>query len=180
MKKKRSSTNETFSGFIHLAQSSQPTKHIEKEVAFRYKCYSELLQKRSVLHEEIKKSLVLKVQPFAFNNWWRLTTSKYSMNPISASGSHKNPIGGRFNIGQIHLANTGQFLSFPALYLAETKNIVIQEVYPETQNSTQLSSQERMLSSTNADAFFKVRGQVHILDIDKPNNLTSFVKIIKK
>ena len=183
MKKRRLSTSasQPEADIIHLAQSPKPQKVVRDRIAFRYKCYSELLQKRSALHEEIKKSLMPRTQVFTFNNWWRLTTSKYSIDPINASGSCKNPNGGRFNIGQIDTTNTGKFSKFPSLYLAETKEIAVREVYPKIQtSSTQLSSMERMLSSNEADAFFKVSGQVCILDIDKPNNLTSFVKVIKK
>lgn len=179
MKKKDLSKSKIHSEVIHLTQSSQPTKRVEEKIAFRYKCYSELLQKRSILHEEIKESLVSKAQLFSFNDWWRLTTSKYSTDPINASGSYKNPTGGRFNIGQIDTMNTGKVVMFPALYLAETKEVALKEVYPTTQEP-QISSMDLMLSSKKADAFFKIKGQVRIFDIDKPNNLTSFVKVLKK
>ena len=82
-----------------------------------------------------------KAQLFSFNDWWRLTTSKYSTDPINASGSYKNPTGGRFNIGQIETINTGKFVMFPALYLAEIKEIALNEVYSTTQES-QISSLE--------------------------------------
>ena len=152
MKKRRSSTSASQSktDIIQLAQPSKPQKVDRDRIAFRYKCYSELLQKRSALHEEIKKSLVPRTQVFTFNNWWRLTTSKYSMDPINASGSCKNPHGGRFNIGQIDATNTGKFSKFPSLYLAETKDIAVGEVYSKVQTSSaQLSSMERMLSSSH-------------------------------
>ena len=165
---------------MNLIQSSESTKQIQEKIAFKYKFCSELIQKRSVLQKEIKASLVPKIQVFSFNNWWRLTTAKYSMDPINASGSYKNPIGGRFNVGQIDTTNTGKFATFPALYLAETKPTAMKEVYPPIKNKCSLSSIELMLSSNKTDTFFKVRGKVHILDIDGPNNLTSFVKVIKK
>ncbi len=165
---------------MNLVQSSDSTKQIKEKIAFKYKFYSELVQKRSVLQKEIKASLVSKIQVFPFNDWWRLTTTKYSMDPINASGSYKNPIGGRFNVGQIDTTNTDKFVTFPALYLAKTKQTAIKEVYPPIKKKCSLSSMELMLSSKEANAFFKVRGEVRVLDIDSPNNLTAFVKVIKK
>lgn len=116
---------------LHLVQSARPTKEIGEKIQLLYAGYTELLQKRSALHEKIKESLVPKSEPFTFNNWWRLTTYKYSQDPLNASGSYKSPTGGRFNIGQIDATNSGKFAMFPVLYLAETKKYIRQMGNPK-------------------------------------------------
>ena len=106
---------------IRLTQSSLSAKEINKQIELQYAAYADLLQKRSALQEEIKKSLIPKSESFTLNNWWRLTTYKYAQDPLNASGSCKSPTGGRFNIGQIDATKSGKFAMFPALYVAETK-----------------------------------------------------------
>ena len=142
MKKKSQVYDEN--NIVPLKQSLLVKNELERQTAFRYSLYAQLLQKRSVRQEEIKKSLLSKVEKFSFNNWWRMTTFGYSENPLSAVGSYKNPSGGRFNIGKIDSTNMDKFISFPALYLAETKEVAINERYPKIKDN-KLSSPELML-----------------------------------
>ena len=162
---------------IELTESSTAKERLRKESNCRYKIYSELIQKRSNIHNEIKKSLLPKAMRFRFNNWWRLTTFKYTQNPLSAKGSRQSPIGGRFNIGKVEITDTGKFSSFPALYLAESKDVAMRERYPSTKTS--LSSHELMLREPCQDVFVEVKGEAFIINIDSPKALTPFVKVIK-
>ena len=163
---------------IDLIQSTSASKKIRKEADLRYKIYSELLQKRSNIQDKIKDSLVTKVKKFSLKKWWRLTTFKYSRHPLSAKGSYNNPIGGRFNIGQIERIETGKFSPFPALYLADSKILAMKERYPQI--NSQLSSHELMLRKEDQDVFVQVSGEVFILDIDAPRVLSQFVQVIKE
>lgn len=179
MKNKTSSNSTGSDNIISLKQSLKSKEQLEKQISFKYKAYTELLQKRSSKQEKVKESLLSKVECFPFDNWWRLTIFQYSRDPLNTKGSYKNPHGGRFNIGNIEFSDTGKFLPFPALYLAQKKDTVIKEKY-QTSTPCKLSSHEMMLQSKEQDLFIRVKGRVHILDIDRKNSLNSFVNIIKE
>ena len=175
--KKETKSSKHNRDIIHLTQSSVARKRLSEEINFRYKAYSELLQKRSSIHQQIEESLRSKAERFKFNKWWRLTTFKYAKNPLNAKGSRKNAIGGRFNIGSIEITDTGKFSSFPALYLAESKKVAMKECYPSTKDS--LPSHELMFRKQRQDVFVEVKGEVFIINIDGPWALSPFVKVIK-
>ena len=63
--------------------------------------YNYYFNKREKLKKEITFSLNEKVSPYTFKNWFRLTRTKYAMDPLNCKGSVENATGGRFNIGSI-------------------------------------------------------------------------------
>ena len=165
---------------LQIKQSNLVKKRFESIIKFSRKNFVELLKKREHLLPEIKDALLCKTKSFPFNCWWRLTSSKYSENPLSAKGSYKSPHGGRFNIGQVDTIQGNKISPFPALYLGETKRIVLCEKYPKMKDDGS-SSEDRMLNSQKQDLFVKVNGSIcNLLDIDKPDNLSPFVQVIKK
>ena len=131
--------------------------------------YNYYFNKREKLKKEIIFSLNEKVIAYSFQNWFRLTGTKYAMNPLNCKGSVENATGGRFNIGNI---KKDRFPTFPALYIANKKETCIKEVYP---------GMEHFLTSKRGDSFFQISGHIHsLLDITKKGSLDKFIKTIKQ
>ena len=131
--------------------------------------YNYYFNEREKLKKEITFSLNEKVIPYSFKNWFRLTRTKYAMNPLNCKGSVENATGGRFNIGGI---KKDRFPTFSALYIGNGKETCIKEVY---------SGMEHFFNSKRGDSFFQISGHIYsALDTTKKGSLNKFVKTIKQ
>lgn len=123
--------------------------------------------------EKIKKEIILslndKTTSYSFKDWFRLTRTKYIMNPLSCKGSVEDPSGGRFNIGSI---KKDRFPPFPALYIGNGKETCMKEIYEGMRD---------FFHTKRGDSFFCVSGHIHsLLDITAKGSLNKFIKIIKQ
>ncbi|HEU4604510.1 MAG TPA: RES family NAD+ phosphorylase [Steroidobacteraceae bacterium] len=112
------------------------------------------------------------------DTWARVTDYRWSLEPLSSSGSLKG-IGGRFNIGQdLDRART-QF--FPALYLAENLDTAFCEFFggPPHTDRGRLSLQEFALRRATSFTTFALRGRVeNVFDLTSSACLRQFVGIV--
>ncbi len=139
---------------------------------------SEFAHQRSLIKDEIKISLVAAaIKPFEFSKYQRGVKYKWALDPLSIEGSLRDT-GGRFNIGDIDQA---RFPTFPALYLAEDKDTVLQEMFQcELTGKDGLSAHELALTNTNSIAIVSVYGSLEtIIDLYEPERLQGFVNLIK-
>lgn len=131
--------------------------------------YNYYYNEREKIKEEIIFSLNDKTTSYLFKNWFRLTRTKYVMNPLNCKGSVEDATGGRFNIGSI---KRDRFPPFPVLYIGNGKETCIKEVYP---------GMEHFFNSKRSDSFFKISGHIYsMLDITKKGSLNKFIKTIKQ
>ena len=106
---------------------------------------------------------------YSFENWFRLTRTKYAIDPLNCRGSMEDSSGGRFNIGSI---KKDRFPPFPALYVGNGKDTCIKEIY---------SGMEHFFNSKRGDSFFRISGYIHsLLDITAKGSLNKFIKLIKQ
>lgn len=110
---------------------------IQKDKILRYywDLYSDFAYERHKIADQLRTSLLEASSSYEFKNWQRQVRYKYSLVPLSPKGSLMEP-GGRFNIPQM---DSDQFQSFPALYIAENKETVMQEAGQSGKGSGQLS-----------------------------------------
>lgn len=145
---------------------------------YHWDFYSSLAFQRSKISDEIRKSLLeASHKSFVFSRWQRVVRFKYSVEPLSLTGSLMDP-GGRFNIGDI---NPAHFPPFPALYIASdketaTQEILCQKIDPKNLNSALSFALADPTSITNAS----VSGRLDtIIDLKQPSKLQSFIDIFK-
>ena len=144
-------------------------KILSQNKDFFFDEYNYYFNEREKLKKEIAFSLNEKTIPYSFKNWFRLTRTKYVMNPLSCKGSVENSIGGRFNIGNI---SKDRFPVFPALYIGNGKKTCVKEIYP---------GMEHFFNSNRGDSFFRISGHIYsVLDITKKEALGRFIKTIKQ
>lgn len=131
--------------------------------------YNYYYNEREKFKKEIILSLNDKTTSYSFKNWFRLTRTKYAIDPLNCKGSVKDASGGRFNIGSI---KKDRFPLFPALYIGSGKYTCIKEHY---------SGMEHFYNSNQGDSFFCISGCIHsLLDITAKGSLNKFVKTIKQ
>ncbi len=139
---------------------------------------SEFAYQRSLIKDEIKKILIAAaISPFPFSKFQRGVKYRWALDPLSVEGSLKD-IGGRFNIGDI---DRGAFPMFPALYLGEDKNTVLQEMFQCPPEGIEgLTSHELALTNSDSIAIVSVYGSLEtIIDLYEPQRLQGFVDLIK-
>jgi len=140
--------------------------------------YSYFANQRSKILDELKGSLVKKIKSFCFENWSRIVSYKYTLDPLSAKGSVFS-IGGRFNIGNI---DQMKFSIFPALYVSKTVDTAFKErygLYSSEKKSSGLTAEEFALGGN--DTIIKVSGKINqILDLSESNILYDFFQSIRK
>jgi hypothetical protein len=111
-------------------------------------------------------------------NWARVCDYRWSLTPLSTTGSLKG-IGGRFNIGSDLDRARGQ--AFPALYIAQDVDTSYLEYFggPPEKQSGGLTLQEFALRRSNSFTTFALQGRVeNVLDLRTPKPLARFAKIV--
>lgn len=162
------------SGFIRDLPRSK--RRYERLLRFHWDFYCQLAYQRSQVYEALKASLVERAKAFEFEGWQRALKYKYSLNPLSATGSLSDP-GGRFNIGKI---DPTRFTVFPGLYVASDKKTAIAELLGGDARGQSLTAEELALTKTTSITVVAVRGEIEsALDVANENNLAAFVKLIR-
>jgi len=112
------------------------------------------------------------------NGWVRVTDYRWSLTPLSATGS-LNGIGGRFNIGSDIDRARGQ--EFPCLYIASNIETAFREYFggPTDSHKCKLTLSELTLRRRSSFTTFSLHGQIeHALDLSRSVVLGAFAKII--
>ncbi len=129
---------------------------------FHWEFYSELAFQRNQIYDALKDSLHERTNPFTFSAWQRAVKYRYSLNPLSTSGSRSDP-GGRFNVGEI---DPSRFPVFPALYLASDKGTALAELFGrDSRPGDALSPEELALTTSQSVTVVSVSGKLEsVLD----------------
>ena len=153
------------------------SKKLYEDLAeFHWRYYFELAFQRKKIRDELNASLRDAAAPFEFSQWQRIVKYKYSLDPLSATGSLSDP-GGRFNIGAI---DTTRYPMFPALYLAADKGTALAEVLGREKDVGSLTREELALTKPDSISAVSVSGKLDaVLDIRASGNLSEFVNLIK-
>jgi len=122
-------------------------KLYEDLVEFHWRYYFELAFQRKKIRDELNASLRDAAASFEFSQWQRIVKYKYSLDPLSATGSLSDP-GGRFNIGAI---DTTRYPMFPALYLAADKGTALAEVLGREKDVGSLTPEELALTKPDSN-----------------------------
>jgi len=140
-----------------------------------WESFSDLSYQRSKIGDRIASALRDAANhDFEFIKWQRLVTYQYSSDPLSVTGSLIDP-GGRFNIGDI---NQTHFPVFPALYVAEDKDTVLQEALcqPKTIEGSD-KALESALTDSRSISIVSVSGRIEsLIDLNHPERLRGFVE----
>ena len=147
----------------------------EKQLQFYWEYYTALAYQRHKIADALKDSLRERSKPYEFSRWQRVVKYRYSLNPLSAIGSLKDP-GGRFNVGEIDPA---RYPVFSALYIASDKGTALAELLGRSGGGL-LSPEELALTNPESIAAISVSGSLDsVLDVRDPSNLVAFVNLIK-
>lgn len=153
-------------------------RRISRDVdAFNLSLFHALEAQRKLLESNLIDSLLDCTKlDIAVDNWWRIVDYKYSLIPLSPTGSlHRS---GRFNVGID--VDPDAFPIFPALYVAESEDLARLEKFGESKE--RLLSTEQLNLRTNA-SHTAIRVNIKlgcVLDLTKPACLKSFVQILSK
>ena len=140
-----------------LAQLQADKDYSQRLCAYHWGIYSELAIQRSQIANQISAALSKgTIENYQFDNWQRVVKYKYSLMPLSTSGSLKSG-GGRFNIGDI---DSNRFPMFPALYLAANKETGLQEVLGQEANLNGLTPIEIALTNSQSISLLSVSGNL--------------------
>lgn len=116
----------------------------------------------------------------SLNNWSRLVTYQFSLNPLSAAGS-LHDIGGRFNAG---IDLDPQTLDpWPALYVAEDYETAFREKFQIASDATEggLTPQELALGSGSSHTCVQLTGQLsNVFDMTTDKTLEPLAKILRR
>ena len=141
--------------------------------------YCALQHQRSVMADEITAALAqAAVGPFPFNRWGRVVDYRFANHPLSAAGSMKSMVGGRFNIGDLDPA---KFAPFPALYLASDEDTALSEKFGRADEAGGLTAAEHALRTSRSYTCVAVNGLLEsVIDLSKVERLKAFVDIIRE
>ena len=139
--------------------------------------YSYFTNQRSLIIDDLKKSLLESCKPFNFHAWQRIVDCQFSLKPLSAKGSILNMPGGRFNIGSI---DEIKYPTFSALYLAENREIAYKEKHDlyKTNPTDGLTSEELALTSDSI-SIFNVEGKINNVLMIEESSLKKFFSLVK-
>lgn len=137
--------------------------------------YSELAYQRSRIIDDLKNAVrEVTIRGFAFLDWNRLVDYQWSLEPLSAKGSTVDPIGGRFNIGDI---DRERFPAFPALYLAKNQETCIIEKF----GGKDQHSLDQALKNSDSFSLVKLQGELEfVFDLRNSMSLKSFFNSIRE
>ena len=155
----------------------------ERLLAFHWQYYTELAFQRWQARDEIRTALHEAARDrFEFKAWQRVVRYKWSLAPLSSAGSLTDP-GGRFNFGDI---DRPRFPAFPALYLAEDKEIALQESLAQSpsnvvkQAGVELTALDMALAKPDSVLFASVSGLLDsYVDLSDPHRLQPLLEVIR-
>lgn len=149
----------------------------DKVQRFYWDLYNDLAYQRHKISDQLCNALLeATVRSYEFAGWQRQVRYKYSLTPLSPKGSLFEP-GGRFNIPD---TNPTQTPPFPALYIAENKETVLQEAGQKGQPTEGLSSLDLALVKKDSISIVSVGGKLEsVIDLHHPQMLKPFLNIIK-
>jgi RES domain-containing protein len=151
---------------------------IQKEKILRYywDLYSDFAYERHKIADQLRAALLEATSIYEFKGWQRQVRYKYSLSPLSPRGSLIEP-GGRFNIPDV---NPEQIPPFPALYIAENKETVLQEAGQSGKGSGPLAALDLALTKPDSISIVAVRGKLgSVIDLHDLKRLKPFLKLIK-
>ena len=156
-------------------------KKVSKDLTdFYYKYYFALEAQRASQYEELCDALRTGSNETAdVENWVRLVSYKYSLEPLSSKGSI-SWVGGRFNFGK--RIDAARFPPFNALYLASDFETGLREKFAlgAKGNVLGLTREELALLHSHSTSSISVSGVIHnVFNLTKLSSLKEFVKIIK-
>lgn len=153
-------------------------KRKDEILSYYHKHYSYFQNERSKIIEDLKNALNRNCSNFNVLDWHRVVTFAFSDSPLSAKGSLLDPLGGRFNIGDL---DEYKFPSFPALYIAEDFETAYREKFQIKSSETinGLTADELALNKSSTSDIL-VEGEINtVLDLRSPNALSDFYKVIQ-
>lgn len=141
--------------------------------------YFDLERQRAEHYEELCCALrAAEAVEVDLDSWARVTDYRWSLSPLSPSGS-LNGIGGRFNVGRE--LDRARNQEFPALYLAADLDTAFREFFggaPETQKGG-LLLQEFALRRRTSFTTYSLRGRLeNVFDLRSAKGLQAFGAII--
>lgn len=117
---------------------------------------------------------------FAIQNWTRVVSFEYSLEPLSCIGSIKS-YGGRFNVG--FELDAGTLKPWPALYLAENFETAFREKRQLASDSSidgLTPSELALMPGENLTAISVQGGLNRVFDMRNPKSLDSITKVLRK
>ncbi|MGA8182685.1 MAG: RES domain-containing protein [Terriglobia bacterium] len=163
------------SGFVEDLPRSK--RQYERLLKFHWDFYCELAYQRSKVYEALKASLAERAGAFAFEGWQRAVKYRYSLEPLSATGSLNDP-GGRFNIGKI---DPTRFTAFPGLYVAFDKKTAMAELLGGDARGQSLTAEDLALTNPTSITLVSVCGEIEsALDVSNENSVAGFVSLIRR
>lgn len=146
---------------------------------YQVELFFHLEGQRALRHEDLCNALRQSAPAnIIVERWVRIIDYKYSLQPLSASGSLVH--GGRFNIGND--LDPGKYPVFPALYLAADYGTAYAERFGQPPSvSGRLEGHEYALRSPGSFTSVNVNGRLHnLLDLRNAKNLSQFAAIISE
>jgi RES domain-containing protein len=149
----------------------------DEVLQYVWESYSALQHQRSAMAEEITGALARAAgDPFPFSRWMRVVDYQFTNHPLSAAGSVKLMVGGRFNIGDI---DPIKFAPFPALYIASDRDTALAETLGPPNDTEGLTRNELALRSERSYSCVAVNGALEtVIDLSKMERLRGFVDVI--
>jgi RES domain-containing protein len=117
---------------------------------------------------------------FEFKDWSRIVDYRYSLDPLSATGSIKD-VGGRFNFGAA--LTPSSFSPFPALYVADRYATAFQEKFGVDPSASLngLAAVDLALRTPSSFTQIRVRGRLDlVIDVEDATALQPLVDVIKR
>jgi len=131
-------------------------------------------QRASKRHDLLEALQTVKPVECNIDQWFRMVSYKYSLNPLSSRGS-LSLHGGRFNYG-VDL-DCASLTHFNALYIASSQETAyIERLGPKRKGK--LSRFDMALQKEESFSTFILEGHVYnLFDLTNANNLKSFIKV---
>lgn len=143
--------------------------------------FFDLERQRAAQHEALCKSLHASAAiAIDIADWVRVTDWRWSLTPLSATGSLKG-IGGRFNVGDE--LDRARHQAFPCLYIAENVDTAYAEYFGGPLESVhgRLSLSELALRRPSSFTTFRLGGHLEqVFDLRTDSSLAEFANIIRK
>jgi hypothetical protein len=149
----------------------------EEALRYHWDYFAALQHQRSRAATEINKALLGAAEgPFTLEGWQRVVDYRYSLEPLSSSGSVRSDPGGRFNIGDIDRA---KFPAFPALYLASDRETALLEKFGRDDPQGELGALDFALRRATSFSNVAVSGRLEsVINLEHADRLQPFVDLI--
>src|SRR5262249_55917419 len=147
--------------------------------SYHDRVYFDLERQRAACYDELCAALrAVQATPISVDRWVRVTDWRWSLSPLSPTGSLRG-IGGRFNVRADLDRARGQ--AFPSLYIAQNDETAYREYFGGalSSHSGKLTLSQFALRRETSFTTFSLRGQLdQVFDLRDSTGLTKFVKII--